>query len=88
MNEEELKKVTVKERLDKARFHLIRGSVGVGLVVLGGVVGPLVEGDQAMLMVTAPIAGAYLTYMGVSIKRYLDKKKEWESEERDKGMSL
>ena len=96
MNDEELKKVTVKGKLDNYKMGLQKAAIGVGLMAVGGIGFPIVGSYmfndpatfQTMSAVTVPLTGVYATILGVKIKKYFDMKKEANEEENDKGMSL
>lgn len=96
MKDEELKEVTVKEKLDKYKLGLQKVAVGLGLMAVSGIGGPIVGNYLcndpvffgAIAMVTVPITGVTAARFGVQLKKYFEMKKEAEEAEKDKGMSL
>ena len=84
MKDEELKEVTVKEKLDKYKLGLQKVAVGLGLMAVSGIGGPIVGNylcnDPAFFgtiaMVTVPITGVTAAMFGVKLKKYFEMKKD------------
>lgn len=94
MKDEELKEVTVKEKLDIYKFGLQKMAVGLVIAAASGIGGPIygnyLFNDPAyygaMAMVTVPITGVAAAMFVIKLKKYFAMKKE--AEEEDKGISL
>ena len=96
MKDEELKEVTVKEKLERTKLGVQKMVVGLGIMAVSGIGGPILGNylynDPAyygsMAMVTVPLTGVAAAVVGVQLKKYFEMKKEAEEAEKDKGMSL
>ena len=98
-DDEELKKVTVKGKLDSMKTNLEQAAVYYAMSLAIGIGGPIMftkMGYDANIMRTFGLcAFPFIAAVGVKIakryKQYFDMKKEYEQnkkEEENKGMSL